>query len=72
MEISINAITRETNGVVVMSGVEFPGVIVQGNSRQEARTEFLRSVDHLLRVQAGIYAADLPDGDIERIVLACG
>lgn len=56
----INVRIIEEDGVVVMQGLEFPGIIVQGKTEQEAFEKFDDSLDHLLRVRAKLATEKYP------------
>lgn len=49
---TINIKIIEADGIVVIQGLEFPGVIAYGDTLQEAQEEFDKSLDYLLYVRA--------------------
>ena len=64
---TINLIVLEAEDIVVIRGLEFPGIIVQGNTLEEAKAEFDKSLDHLLEVRAKLAIDQYPLAKNERV-----
>ena len=64
---TINIVILEAEDVVVIRGLEFPGVIVQGKNIQEAKNEFDKSLGHMLQVRAKIARDQYPLTNKEKV-----
>ena len=64
---TINLVVLETEDVVVIRGLEFPGVIVQGSTLKEAKKKFDKSLGHLLEVRAKLSLDQYPLVQNERV-----
>lgn len=64
---TISMIVIEADDVVVIRGLEFPGIIVQGDTLEEAKMEFDKSLDHLLKVRAKLAIDQYPLAKNERV-----
>lgn len=64
---TINMIVLEADDVVVIRGLEFPGIIVQGATLDEAVAEFDKSLDHLLEVRAKLAIDQYPLAKNEKV-----
>ena len=64
---TINLIVLEAEDIVVIRGLEFPGIIVQGATLEEAKAEFDKSLDHLLKVRAELAIDQYPLAKNERV-----
>lgn len=64
---TINMVIGEADGVVVIRGLEFPGVIVEGSTFEEAKAEFAKSLDQLLKVRAELAIDQYPLAKNERV-----
>ena len=65
--VTINLVVMELDDVVVIRGLEFPGIIVQGDTLEEAKAEFDKSLDHLLKVRAELARDQYPLAQNERV-----
>ena len=52
--ITLNLRVTEEKDVVVISGLEFPNVVVQGKTKAEAKKDFLEAVDYFFTTSAEI------------------
>ena len=50
--ITLNIRVIEENDVVIIRGLEFPNVIVQGKTNAEAKKEFLKALDYFFTIRA--------------------
>ena len=58
--LSLNIRIIEEEDVVVIRGLEFPNVIVQGGDRNEAEKEFLKALEYFFTVKAKIEEEKYP------------
>jgi len=50
--ITLNIRVIEENDIVIIRGLEFPNVIVQGKTNAEAKEEFLKALDYFFTIRA--------------------
>lgn len=65
--VTINLVVMETEDAVIIRGLEFPGIIVEGGTLEEAKAEFDKSLDHLLKVRAALAIDKYPLAKNERV-----
>ena len=58
--IPLNIQIMEQEDVVIMRGLEFPNVIVQGKTRDEAKEEFLKALEYSFTSSARIESKKYP------------
>ena len=64
---ALNVRIIEEDDVVVIRGLEFPNVIVQGKTLEEAKKEFLSALTYFFTVRAKIEKEKYPLTQKERI-----
>ena len=58
--LSLNIRIIEEDDVVIMRGLEFPNVIVQGKTSDEAKQEFLNALEYFFTVRTKIESEKYP------------
>lgn len=52
--LALNIRIIEDDDIVIMRGLEFPNVIVQGKTRDEAKAEFVKALEYFFTIRAKI------------------
>ena len=50
--VTLNIRVIEEEDIVIIRGLEFPNVIVQGKTNAEAKDEFLKALDYFFKIRA--------------------